>query len=175
MTKSAQDIALFYFFSFLDEHLVMELAAQAFELFQEQILCLQKEKNKLKKKQSPTESSQLVSQSELNSTLVSSTYRIWMLQKKKKITSIHEFTHLNIKWKMPNRSSLEPWREFLKFSNGDDQVLFLIWTNILKIPICDISNGLSITEGTVRFKLSRGLHNLSEFVYFGDNNTGVIP
>jgi len=60
---------------------------------------------------------------------------------------------------VPEGLDLGPWREFQK-SSSEDELLSVIWSKILKIDDDDISEGLGITQGTIRYRLGRALRKL---------------
>ena len=59
---------------------------------------------------------------------------------------------------------LELWREFLKKANARE-ALVIIWAMVLKIDHSSIAAALDVTEGTVRFRISKGLKLMSELKY----------
>ncbi|PWU18521.1 MAG: hypothetical protein C5B49_07070 [Bdellovibrio sp.] len=56
--------------------------------------------------------------------------------------------------------NLGPWRDFLR-QTPDEEILALLWVHILQLPILAVAQGLSVTEGTVRHRLSRAVRILS--------------
>ena len=55
---------------------------------------------------------------------------------------------------------LSPWRDFILHS-PEEEILTLIWVQILQMPIKAVAIGGVVTEGTVRHRLSRAARKLS--------------
>lgn len=64
-------------------------------------------------------------------------------------------------WKVPNRDSMGAWREYMKHAT-DDSPETLVLRYILEYPVETIAEGLGIPEGTVYFRLGRGLETFSQ-------------
>ncbi|MNT80198.1 hypothetical protein D3C72_2196280 [compost metagenome] len=62
-------------------------------------------------------------------------------------------------WLIPEGVDLGPWREFQKTAS-EDELLTVIWSKILKLSDHEISEGLGITQGTIRYRLGRALRKL---------------
>jgi hypothetical protein len=62
-------------------------------------------------------------------------------------------------WLIPEGIDLGPWREFQK-NASEDELLTVIWSKILKFSDLEISEGLGITQGTIRYRLGRALRKL---------------
>jgi DNA-directed RNA polymerase specialized sigma24 family protein len=63
-------------------------------------------------------------------------------------------------WKTPNSDTLASWREYLKRSEPDSAEA-LVLRHILGYPVKVISEALSVPEGTIYFRLGRGLEVFS--------------
>jgi len=62
-------------------------------------------------------------------------------------------------WLLPEGLDLGPWKEFQKQAQ-EDELLCLIWSKILKIADEDISMGLGVSVGTLRYRVGRALRKL---------------
>jgi len=67
-------------------------------------------------------------------------------------------------WLIPENVDFGPWREFQKLSS-EDELLTTIWSKILRFKDEEISEGLGITQGTIRFRLGRALRKLGGMVH----------
>jgi DNA-directed RNA polymerase specialized sigma24 family protein len=134
-------IALFFFFSMLDEKRAIHASAEAFEV------CLRKiEKNpEIDKK----------------ALLVLATEKIWKQHRRKLIRGRPQYS-LDSGWKLPDNLDLGLWKEFQK-SAPEEELLALIWSRILGFSDQEVSAGLGVTEGTVRFRVGRALRKLGSF------------
>lgn len=54
---------------------------------------------------------------------------------------------------------LGPWKDYLR-SAPAEELLVLIWSQILKIPIPKIAHSLGTTEGTLKYRLNRASKKL---------------
>lgn len=66
-------------------------------------------------------------------------------------------------WLMPENLEMGAWKEFQK-SAQEDEFLCLIWSKILKISDEDISAGLGVSTGTLRYRVGRALRKLGAVV-----------
>ena len=62
-------------------------------------------------------------------------------------------------WLLPENFDMGPWKEFQK-SAQEDEMLILIWAKILKFSYDDISLGLGVSIGTLRYRAGRALRKL---------------
>jgi len=62
-------------------------------------------------------------------------------------------------WLFPEGLDLSPWKEFQK-SAPEDELLAMIWSQVLKISESDLSTALGITEGTIRYRVGRALRKM---------------
>lgn len=58
---------------------------------------------------------------------------------------------------------LSPWRDFTRHA-PKEEILSLIWVQILNLPIKSVAHGLSVTEGTIRHRVSRAIGKLANKV-----------
>lgn len=133
-----KSIALFFYFAFLDDQKAIEASTQALALSR-----VRKQKNTHLK----------------NSVLVVAATRTIWEKYKPRISRGRPNTSVESGWLIPESVDLGPWREFQK-SASEDELLSVIWAKILKISDDDISEGLGITQGTIRYRLGRALRKL---------------
>lgn len=138
--SSIRAIVLFFFYATLDERRSVLASSEAIEWVNQKI------------KKNP----------ELNHNvlIVAATSKFW--KKHKKHIQRGRPQGIDSGWKLPNEVDLSPWKEFQKKAE-EDELLALIWCQILKLSEEDISIGLNSTEGTVRFRVGRAVRKLSLF------------
>lgn len=66
----------------------------------------------------------------------------------------------DLRVKVPNSINLGLWRDFIRSSPSMESTA-LIWVHILDYKIEEVTQGLRVSEGTLRFRLS---HALQKFV-----------
>ena len=142
MTEEAKvrSVALFYFFAFMDEA-VAKLATET---------TLDACNRKISKENLPNE--------KWSSLIVSETNRGWHKYKD------YVGRDINVEvpgetWILADKVSLGQWKEFLK-SSDENELKSVVWSQILGFLDDDISSGLGISSGNVRFRVSRGLRHL---------------
>lgn len=146
MTESdVQAITLFFYFSLLDDKKAIEASSKALAL------C------RARKTKNPHLKNSVV--------IVAATKSIWD-KYKSRVSRGRPNTSVESGWLIPEGLDLGPWREFQK-SASEDELLTVIWSKVLKIADDDISEGLGITQGTIRYRLGRALRKL------GSMNQGV--
>lgn len=133
-----KSIALFFYFSFLDDQKAIEASSQALAL------------GRVRKSKSPHLKNSVL--------IVAVTKTVWE-KYKPRMTRGRPNTSVESGWVVPEGVDLGPWREFQK-SSSEDELLSVIWSKILKIEDDDISEGLGITQGTIRYRLGRALRKL---------------
>ncbi|MFM6929870.1 MAG: hypothetical protein ACKOX6_15480 [Bdellovibrio sp.] len=133
-----QSIALFFYFALLDDKKAIEASTQAL------VLCRDKQKR------NPGLSSSVA--------VVVATKVVWGRFKARVIRG-RPNTSVESGWLIPEGIDFGPWREFQKTAS-EDELLTVIWSKILKINDNDISEGLGITQGTIRYRLGRALRKL---------------
>lgn len=131
-------IALFFYFSFLDDQKAIEASSQALAL------------SRARKQKSPHLKNSVI--------IIAATKMIWD-KYRARISRGRPNTSVESGWIVPETLDLGPWREFQKMSS-EDELLSVIWSKILKISDEDISEGLGITQGTIRYRLGRALRKL---------------
>ncbi len=131
-------IALFFYFAFLDDRRAMEASTLAITICKE------------KKSRNPSLRS--------NIAIVAATQTIWSKYKMRVVRG-RPNTSVESGWLIPSGIDLGPWREFQK-NASQDELLTVIWSKILNVTDEDISEGLGITQGTIRYRLGRALRKL---------------
>lgn len=142
-------IALFFFFTMLDEKRALHAAAQALELCERRLQA------------NPGLNSNIL--------IVSSTQKIWERHGKKVVRGRPQFS-LESGWRLPETLNLAPWKEFQK-KTPDDELLALVWSKILNFSDQEISQGLGLTEGTLRFRVGRGLRKMGTYCRTDDSKS----
>ncbi len=133
-----KSIALFFYFALLDDRRAIEASTQALALCRD------------KKQRNPELSTPVA--------FVAATKITWD-KFKVRVTRGRPNTTVESGWLIPEGVDLGPWREFQKTAS-EDELLTVIWSKILKIEDNDISEGLGITQGTIRYRLGRALRKL---------------
>lgn len=90
--------------------------------------------------------------------LVAATYHIWEKNKSRFSRGRPNYS-IESGWIFPKELDMGSWKEFQKVAQ-EDEFLVLIWSQILKISDEDISLGLGISTGTLRYRIGRGLRRL---------------
>ena len=67
-------------------------------------------------------------------------------------------------WLFSENLDLSPWKEFQKTAT-EDELLSLIWSQVLKISDAELSTALGITEGTIRYRVGRALRKMGGMVH----------
>lgn len=130
-------IALFFYFALLDDRKAIEAGAEALNLARDR-----------KKREGHLKNSVC---------LVDATFRIWEKWAAQGVAQ--RLMSLHSAWQLPEGFDLGPWREFHKNATSEELVT-LIWSQILGLSEEDIAAGLSLPEGTVRYRLGRALNKL---------------
>jgi hypothetical protein len=61
---------------------------------------------------------------------------------------------------------LGPWREFRKKA-PPEEFLAVVWTEVMALPPGDVAKALGISEGTLKYRLSKALRHLGELSHGG--------
>lgn len=133
-----KSIALFFYFAFLDDQKAIEASSQALALGRAR-----------KQKNSDIKNSVIV---------VSVTKSLWDKSRHKLARGRHNIS-AESGWLLPESVDLGPWREFQKTS-AEDELLIVIWSKILKYTDEEISEGLGLSQGTIRYRIGRALRKL---------------
>lgn len=144
--KEAQikSVALFFFYTFLDKSLALKATVEALGLYDK----------RMKRREGHGTSEPL---------LVYSTYKVWKKYSKKRNIKAKDLELAAEGWIIPQGLKLEPWREFVK--DQDPQLyLAVAWSQLLGFTDKDISEGLGVTEGSIRYRVGKGLKLLGQTV-----------
>lgn len=136
--KDIKAIALFFYFGFLDDKKAIEAAAQALNICADRL--------------------KLNPQADRHRLVVSATQEIWDRYQQKLVRGRPQLSP-DSGWLVPEGVDMGPWKEFQKNST-QDELLTVIWSQILGFSDAEISVALGITEGTVRYRLGRALRKL---------------
>jgi hypothetical protein len=140
--KEAQirSVALFFYFTFMDKSLSLKATVEALSDIQK----------RLARAEDPNRPNPIV---------VYSTFKIWKKYFKKRNIKSENFDKAPEGWIVPPEIKLEAWRQFVK--EGDPQnYLAVIWSQILGFSDQDISEGLGVSEGSVRYRVGKGLKHV---------------
>lgn len=148
-----KSIALFFYFAFLDDKKAIEASTQALAFSRD------------KRKKNPELKSSII--------LVSATKTVWD-RYKAHVNRGRPNTSVESGWLIPDSVDLGPWREFQKTAS-EDELLTVIWSKILKVDDLDISEGLGITQGTIRYRLGRALRKLGSMIQSTGKNKHGSP
>lgn len=139
MTQSdLRSVALFFFYATLDEKKALEASTKAAEL--------------IKKKVSRDP------QVKTNVAIVFCTRQIWESNSGRFSRGRPNYSS-DSGWLLPEGLDLGPWKEFQKIAQ-EEEFLCLIWSKILNFSDEDISLGLGISIGTLRYRIGRALRKL---------------
>lgn len=132
--QAIEKLALFFYFCFMDEG-----RAQAATLKAIQGL---RDKN---------------TNESWNSRLVRTSRKV--LGKQKDFGSVSHIGFVQGNIEFPEGANWGPWFEFRKQSEMDS-FTSIIWVKILGISTAEVAQGLDVTEGTVRYRLSHALREM---------------
>jgi hypothetical protein len=135
-----RQIGLFFFFALPEETLAMEAATLAALEFNKS----QKIKNNLE------------SHSQLIHCCHKVLTKILRHHKKPSGSVFKNQNHITNAFEWSENVDRGPWREFRRTANTTE-LIAVIWSSILKNSDLDIANGLGVTEGTVRYRVGKGL------------------
>jgi DNA-directed RNA polymerase specialized sigma24 family protein len=76
-------------------------------------------------------------------------------------------------WRVPQTLDFAPWKEFQKKA-PEEELLALVWSKALNFTDEEISQGLGLTEGTLRFRVGRALRKMGTFCRAGDKIFKVV-
>jgi hypothetical protein len=143
--QEIRSIALFYFFAVLDSRKAQELAVEATKIFKRKLAASAHLKPAV--------------------AMVAATKFVWD-QKRRKLVRGRPNYAVDSGWNIPVGLEMSPWMEFQKTAQ-EKELLSVIWFQILKINEADISEGLKISQGTLRYRVGRGLRKLGTIVMPG--------
>lgn len=137
----AQSIALFFFFTFMDERMAFSSASKAIKVFRKNIA------------KHPEVPSQIA--------LIRSVIKIWNLEKDN-ISKGRQATAFSKEWTLPKGLDLNPWKEFQKNST-DEELIAIVLVKILKFKSADVAMAINLSEGTIQYRLAKALVRLGKY------------
>lgn len=132
-------LALFSYFAYLDDSRASDAASKALVFASERI-----RKNK--------------SGASSGEAIVYATHKVWQ-ELQGHLLRGHPTAAGQKIWQLPKGLDLGPWKEFQKNAT-EDELLVVIWSQILGINDEDIAQALGVTEGTIRYRMARALRKL---------------
>ncbi len=137
-------VGLFFFFCILDEKKATQFAAEAVSQLY----------HKIQSEDLPSEV-----------LLIRVCYQIWK-KKNIRVAAGTVFSTVFAGISFQDGLDLNPWREFQKKAQ-DDELMSVIFVKILKIELPKVAFALGISEGTLRYRLGRGLRKLGSMNQVG--------
>jgi DNA-binding CsgD family transcriptional regulator len=151
-----RSIALFYFFAVLDSRKAQELAVSATKVFKRKLAA--------------------DSETRPSVAMVAATKFVWDQKSASLIRGRPNYA-MDSGWVIPRDLDMSPWMEFQKTAQ-EEELLAIIWFQILKISEIDIAEGLKISQGTLRYRVGRGLRKLGTIALPGGGKAaklGIAP
>ena len=128
----------FFYFLLLDETTALVASQKAVQLAE-----------KMNRKDSKTK---------VEVTLTRAMVRTLKKYQTRKVLNLH--SPISSEWKIPKKDYFVAWKEFMRKSDVD-QSLILVLRYILNYDVKIIAQALDVPEGTVYFRLGRGLENFA--------------
>jgi hypothetical protein len=141
MEESLETIATFFFFAFLDEAVATENALKTAAQF----------KARLQKRPGATGH-------EMQSLVVHLTNNAYQSHRKN-LAKGHSLLSGEGGWLVPEGVDLSSWKQFHKEA-PDNEMLVVLWSQVLGLPDQAISEGIGVTVGTVRYRVGHALQKL---------------
>ncbi len=146
--EQVKAVALFFHYSLIDDHLAFEASKK----------CLQECANKLSEETAEEKNPWVV--------IVYQSVKTWKKFKSNKIKQVSQSPDQNAipmtlekSIQVSDNIDLGPWYELLKKAKPEE-FLLIVWNVILKVPEDVLSQSLGISQGTVRFRIAKGLRIL---------------
>ena len=136
--QAIEKLALFFYFCFMDEGRAQAATEKAIKAMRE-----------------------YSSKESWNSRLVRASKKI--IYKQKDFGTVSHIGFVQGQIEFPEGSNWGPWFEFRKQSEVDS-FTSVIWVKILGIDAAEVAQGLDVTEGTVRFRLSHALRSMGQII-----------
>lgn len=148
LESQINSVALFFYFTLLDEDLADRFTRTAIGKIRDQI-------EKRDKKQESVDEVVV--------------YQCSKLFEKARRENVLNTAHLSQKAKyiLPTGLSFGAWRQFHKEASIED-LEALVWSRILGFQDAVIAQGLGVTVGTVRYRVGRGLRQLGHLITLGE-------
>lgn len=145
-------IVRFFFFTMLDEKRALVASSEALEICNRRL-----QKN-------PKLNPQIL--------IVNATQIVWE-QHRKLVQRGRPQYSLESGWRLPEGLDLSPWKEFQKKA-PEEELLALVWSKVLNFTDQAISEGLGLTEGTLRFRVGRALRKMGTFCRPADKTVRLV-
>lgn len=144
-----KSVSLFFFYSLLDEDLAQKSAKEVIELL----------RPKLKVK----------TEKDLTNPGVILIHQCMTEYKRTKQALVQGKASLNqrTRFLLPPGVNIGAWRQLRK-EIPEEEFIALIWSQVVGFDDSQIAQGLGITEGTVRYRVGRGLRHLGQLLGWGD-------
>jgi hypothetical protein len=151
MEKSQiRSVALFYFFTLLDKNLVYKATADTI---------------KFCKREQSRHDKKIIN----NSFLVKATYKFWQKYKNQKSRPLIELQEIKESFHIPAKVNFSVWKQFMKDSQTNIS-LVVVWACLLGFTEKEISEGMEVSHGTVRYRTGKGLKDLAVELGIGVGN-----
>lgn len=150
--SEVRSLALFFFFACLDEFRAKEMASKVSDDFEKNI------------KKTPSVDRELL--------LIRLTTNAWTAYRDKLPRGRFRFSP-DSGWKLPANLDLSHWKEFQK-NAPEDELVAVIWVKILGFSEHKISQAVGLTEGTIRYRLGRGLRKLGGYLHSPARNLRAV-
>lgn len=138
--------SMFFFWAFLDDKMAIENSSKAYELF------------KNKKTESPVE-------------IIRVLHKVWIKESPGYVRSKSRINSSS-GWVFKKQINFAPWGQFLK-SASPDEIEVTIFAQILNFKIEEIAAGLSLPEGTIRYRLGKALRKLGAAIEGFENSSEI--
>lgn len=136
-----QSVAQFFFYTLFEKNLVFKASSDTIDY-------CRKELARSEKKILP------------NSYIVKATYKFWKKYKDQKLRPIIELQRIKEPFFVNNNLNYSAWKQFLKDEHPNIS-LVVVWACLLGFSEKDISDGMEVSCGTVRYRAGKGLKDLS--------------
>lgn len=142
-----EKLALFFYFSFMDESRARESTSQ----------CLRRIRNRIGENKSANWEALLVEES------------FKAIRTKKEFGTLSRVGFVQGHVKFPAGSNWGPWFEYRKSADAES-FCTLIWVKVLSASVEAVAEGLNVSVGTIRHRLAKSLLELGESLPAGVNS-----
>jgi hypothetical protein len=136
-----RSIALFFFFALMDEKLALAASIKSVKLYRKQAA------------KTPEIPSQIL--------LIRAILNVWNIERKS-LSRGRQTTVFSKLWAMPPQLDLNPWKEFQKQS-PNEELLSILFVTILGFKASDVAQAMNLSEGSIKYRLSKALSRLGEY------------
>ncbi len=149
--KFIEKIALFYHFSFLDEVRAQAATEKTIKKYRREYFAAQL----VRKELSSVDFVRLTTE---------------QLAKEKKNVRPTNLAFTSGELVLPEKSNFGPWFEFRKLADDKDFIAVL-YSRVVGITEGCIAQGMNLSQGTVRFRIAKGLKILGRICHLGGNES----